>query len=276
MGPHPRTSLVGSVAALLVVGSACPTHSECPGDADCAPPACAVCRDEKCSGVLSWCVDEPDCLCLSDCLGREDIPGVEGSLAGCGLEERPASFAALEECVAVACPDSEDECSTPAGYSFPDGTVLETTDEIGDGALADCGFDDALAFDPLGAVVQLQSVDRTVCVRLTREDLGPAEQANTSWALRSFHAGPLGRVSEVSDEAALCWYSSHHNFADWAHAWTGTRHYDLKLEESGHGGERSYELHSSRAGPLDVDACAPVADGTDPIGEPLKLFPYRP
>jgi hypothetical protein len=213
---------------------------------------------------------------MSDCLGAEGIPGVDACLASCDLAERPLAFAALEECVAVACPDSEDECSVPADYVFPDGTVLETTDEIGDGALPDCGFDDALAFDPLGDVLQLESIDGSVCVRLVREDLGPGDQANTAYALVSLTVGPLGRVSSVSAELALCWYASHHNFADWAHAWTGTRHYDLKLEESGHGGERSYELLSFAQGPLLDAGCAPVADGTSPIGEALKLFPYDP
>lgn len=265
-----------TLVLLVALGVACPTSSDCPAGSTCAPPPCAACRDEKCGDVLTYCVDEPDCLCMSDCLGKDGVPGVDACLTSCALGERPQSFAALEECVAVTCPDAEDECSTPAGYTFPDGTVLETTDDIGDGTLADCGFDAALVFDPLGEVLQLQSVDGSVCVRLAREELGPGERANTAWALRSFVAGPRWLVSAVDDEAALCWYASHHNFADWTHVWTGTRHYDLKLEESGHGGARSYELHSARGAAVDPSACAPVADGIDPIGEPLKLFPYSP
>ena len=77
---------------------------------------------------------------------------------------------------------------------------------------------------------------------------------------------------EVDDAAALCWYSSHHNFADWAHVWTGTRRHDLHLEEFGHGGVRTYALYTFEEGPLD-GACAPTADGTAPVGEPLELFP---
>ncbi len=36
------------------------------------------------------------------------------------------------------------------------------------------------------------------------------------------------------------------------------------------------ELHTFEQGPLEVDACAPRADGTGPIGPPIPLFPVDP
>ena len=114
-----------------------------------------------------------------------------------------------------------------------------------------------------------------MCVRLERRSDGPGDAANTAYTLLRAHIGPLGTVADVDQAAALCWYASHHNFSDWAHVWTGTRRHDLHLEEYGHGGERSYALYTFSQGPLD-GICAATADGVDPIGEPLKLFPVNP
>ena len=64
---------------------------------------CGDCRDEKCSDLVDICDDDPDCKCMSKCLGNNGVPGVEGCLDKCDLTERPLDFVAVEECVAIAC-----------------------------------------------------------------------------------------------------------------------------------------------------------------------------
>ncbi len=240
---------------------------------------CADCVKEKCADIAAICNVDPDCACMVDCLGRRGVPGVERCLDGCGLTERPADFVPVEECVAVTCPDS-DECSTPAGYEPP---LIPSTDDTsaleahgGGGALADCGFDAALAFDPDGSTLQLESLNGNVCVRIERHNEGPGSLANTEWSLQEMAVGPPGGVSLVDAPADICWYSSHHNFFDWAHAWTGSVHYDLKLKEDDHGGPRTYALFPYEQGPLDAGTCAVRTDGTTPIGEPITMYPYDP
>jgi len=237
---------------------------------------CAVCRDEKCADLVSYCVQDADCACMSSCLGNQGIPGVNGCLSSCGLTERPPAFIPLEECVAVACPDS-DECSTPSNYEVPDASTSTdaSTDDIGGGDLADCSFDPDLRFDPTGTILQLESADGNVCVRLERLNGGAGSLANTRWILLDIRVGSLGAVSHVDDPADLCWYSSHHNFSDWVHVWTGTRRHDLQLAEDGHDGARTYELHTFEQGPLD-GTCAPLADGTGPIDGVVELLPFNP
>jgi hypothetical protein len=237
-------------------------------------PFCAECRNEKCSDVAAYCNEEVGCRCMSRCLGREGVPGIEACLGTCGLSERPPAFLHVEECVAAACPDSEDECSTPPGYVPPDPTVPTTTADIGGGDMPDCGFDRALPFDPAGTVLQLETADGRVCARIERRAEGEGRLANTSYALVDVRVGPLGMVARDGAGAASCYYSSHHNFADWVHFWTGRRRHDLKLERFGEDGAWSFELHSFEQGP--IGECAPLPDGTSPVGEPLALLPVRP
>ena len=196
------------------------------------------------------------------------------------LDERPTDFILVEECVAIACPD-EDECSTPSDYVPPELPSSDDTTALvkhgGDGDLADCGFDTDLAFEEDGPTLQLESKNGNVCVRLERQNEGSGNLANTEWSLKEMQVGPLGGVSLIDDESDLCWYSSHHNFKDWAHLWTGTRHHDIMIALDGHGGERTYELHTAEEGPLDNSLpCAPLADGIGPIGYPVSLFPVNP
>jgi len=240
---------------------------------------CADCVDEKCSDLADVCAADPDCACMADCLGLEGVPGVEGCLATCGLTERPVDFIPVEECVAVSCPDS-DECSTPSDYEPPEIPSTDDTSALeahgGGGDLADCGFDTGLAFDPWGTTLQLQSLNGQVCVRLERENVSTGDLPYIEWALLEMRAGPLGGVSLVDDPADLCWYSSHHNFFDWAHAWTGAVRYDLNLKEDDHGGPRTYALVPYAQGPVDPAACSPTTDGTEPIGGPITMYPYEP
>jgi hypothetical protein len=247
----------------------------------CAEEACVDCMTEKCSDLIGYCEQDTNCKCMSDCLGNDSIPGVEGCLTKCDVNERPSGFAVVEECVATACPDS-DECSTPSGYTPPDTgdtdtTPIDTTaiDGLGGGSLADCVFDSGLEFKPEGDILQLKSADKNVCVRIEREDEGSGSLANTSWNLTRIHVGPLGEVALVEDSSAMCWYSSHHNFRDWVHVWTGSTHHDLNIIEEGHGGERVYELHTFEQGPLGNE-CSPLSDGTIPIGPVIPLFPFNP
>ncbi len=155
------------------------------------------------------------------------------------------------------------------------GGTDDTSTGVGD--LADCSFDDGLSFDGEGTVLQLESASADVCVRLERRNDGPGDYANTAWTLLDARVGPLGEVSHVDDQQALCWYDSHHNFLDWAHIWTTEgRHYDVKLKLDDHGGNRTYELHTFASGPAQAMTCGSWADGTDPIGGPIELFPFNP
>ncbi len=85
----------------------CRTNSAAGGRCDC--------MDEKCADLIRICQRNAACTCLSSCLGQRRVGGIPSCLTDNGLAERPPGFAALEECVGVACPDS-DECATPAGW----------------------------------------------------------------------------------------------------------------------------------------------------------------
>ncbi len=241
---------------------------------------CGDCRDEKCHDLVEYCAEDDDCHCMSDCLGDKGMPGIDACLDKCGLETRPPAFIPLEECVAVACPDKGDECATPKDYEAPEAPEADagvSDAGIGSGEMPDCSFDAALSFDPEGEVLQLESEDKSVCVRLERRNDGAGSLANTKYTLIDVWLGPYGEVSHISDESAMCYYSSHHNFKDWAHVWTGARHHDLLIAEDGHGGERTYELHTAQQGPIDSSIpCAPLADGEGAIGYPILLYPVTP
>jgi hypothetical protein len=179
-----------------------------------------------------------------------------------------------------------DASATPDASALPDSAELP--DSVAPGAdgselppiggdLPDCSFDRGLPFDPAGTVLQLESADQSICVRLERRNDGAGSLANVTWTLIDIRVGPLGAVAHVDDPAALCWYSSHHNFLDWAHTWTGTVHYDLKVKLDGHDGPRTYTLYVFAQGPIDPTAsCSPLADGSEPIGDPIELFPVNP
>ncbi len=262
-------SILHALVVLLVASAGCSGGGE----------SCAVCVDEKCSDLVALCDTDPDCACMVDCLGESGIPGVEACLPSCGLTERPAGFYEVEACTGVACPDTGDECSTPADWTPPEQSVTcdgTGSGGLGGGSLADCSFEPDLGFDPDGAVLQLESADQTVCARVERRDDGAGTLANTEYTLLDLRVGPLGQVAHVDSAADLCWYASHHNFRDWAHAWTGNRHFDLELEEDGHSGARSYFLFGYEQGPLDGASCAPTAEGTLCIDGPIELFPVNP
>lgn len=76
------------------------------------PDDCTVCQREKCCDLYQFCGMDPDCTCMAECVGAVGLGGVDGCLGDCGLAERPRSFSPLEECMTLACPDS-DECSAP-------------------------------------------------------------------------------------------------------------------------------------------------------------------
>jgi hypothetical protein len=105
--------------------------------------------------------------------------------------------------------------------------------------------------------------------------IGGGSLANTEWTLLDIQLGPLGEVALVDDPAALCWFSSHHNFIDWARAWTGSRHFDIKIEGF-NAASRTYLLYTFEQGPIDASACAPTITGYDCIGEPIELPPVNP
>ena len=207
--------------------------------------ACGECVAEKCCELTELCSIDADCACMAMCIGTESLAGVDGCLDTCGVTGSPRGFADLASCVATTCPDG-DECSVPAGFTPPPDaapTGPTSSANIGSGMLADCSFDAGLTYDPNGDILQLASADGSLCARVERRDDGPGSLANTQFTLISLLVGPLGEVVQLDHPSALCWYSSHHNFNDWAHAWSGSRHYDLKMARTGHGAAPTYALH---------------------------------
>lgn len=272
----PTGATILGLAAGLLLGSGALTS--------CAGETCEDCIGEKCSALRDMCEENSDCGCVSDCIGRSGIPAIDDCLETCGLTERPSGYAELEDCVTYGCPDS-DECSSrnmnpagdpPAGCDYS----MATGAPFSDGTLADCAFDGSLAFDPTGEVLQLESTDQSVCVRIERRNDG-RKDGTTSWTLINMRVGTVGMVSLVEDSGDHCWYTSHHNFKDIAHAWTGTRHYDVIVAEPGHGGDRYYEIRPFEQGPLGADACGASSDQVTsecdtPISEPIGLVPVNP
>lgn len=247
-------------------------------DAGCSSDQeCATCLREKCADLIPRCEVDPGCACMVGCLGDNGIAGVDACLGTCSLSARPANFSEIESCAAVGCPDSGDECATPTGWTPPvQEIVCDHTGSggLGGGGLPDCGFDSALRFDPEGTALQLESADGNVCARLERRNDGAGSLANTRWTLIEAQVGSRGAVALVGP-SDHCWYSSHHNFRDWAHAWTGSRHYDLALKRDGHSGARTYLLYVFEQGPIDAVSCAPSADGAMCIDGPIELFPVN-
>jgi hypothetical protein len=238
------------------------------------PGSCSECIGEKCCDLLEQCAVDADCACMATCIGSESLRGVDGCLDTCGVSGSPRGFIPLAECVATTCPDS-DECSVPSNFMPPpagDAPGPMSNAGIGSGTLADCSFDAGLAYDPNGSVLQLESADSAVCVRLERRNEGRGSLANTQWTLLEMRVGPPGEVVLIDDPSSACWYSSHHNFNDWAHASSGTRRYDLKLALADHGAMPTYTLHVFEDAALNTASCPASADGACPIGEPIELF----
>jgi hypothetical protein len=82
-------------------------------------------------------------------------------------------------------------------------------------------------------------------------------------------------VCHTDDSANLCWFSSHHNYADWLHIDCGALHYDLNIGKNC--GELSnptstYRLHVFENEPAGTE-CNPSADGTCPVVTPIDLMP---
>jgi hypothetical protein len=242
------------------------------------PGACGECIAEKCCELAELCSADADCACMAMCIAAQSLAGVDGCLGSCGVDGSPPGFAALATCVAPTCPDG-DECSAPAGFAPPpelEPSCQSSSTELGSGTLADCSFDDSLAYDPDGAILQLESVDGSICARIERRDDGMGSMANIQFTLISILVGPLGEVVQLDDPADVCWYSSHHNFNDWAHAWSGSRHYDLKMARADHGVAPTYSLQVFEQGPLEGASCPALAEGSCQIGDTIELFPVMP
>jgi hypothetical protein len=285
--PTPRLLLPLLAASALLLLAACPTTGPGPGDDDddatdlvCevewVDTECSECIEEKCADLIPSCRENQGCSCMLDCITEEGLPSVDPCKEELGLSQLPEGFPSLEECVAFACPDS-DECSTPVDWS-PPGADLKCdhtgTGGFGGGDQPDCGFDPAIGFDPLGDVLQLEAADGTICVRLERRDDGSGSLENTFWTILDVRVGPPGEVAQVSAEQDICWYSSHHNFRDWVHVWTGSRRFDVVLKHEGHGGPWRYYLYAFEQGPL-PSTCPAVPEGEGCIDGPIVLHPYE-
>lgn len=237
------------------------------------PGACGRCMWEKaCASFQFRCAKDADCVCMAECVAVSGVNAVQTCLGQCALGEIPAGFAewvkgASDMCWDEGCGTLAEPVADPAA---PSGG------ETGAGSELDCGFDDTVAFDPCGEVLQLESEDGSLCVRIERRDDGPGGDANTGWTLLDARIGPRGQVCHVEQAADLCWFSSHHNYADWAHITCGELHYDLNMAKNCGTENRfpspTFRLHVFEGGPGGGE-CAPTADGSCPVVEPIELFP---
>ena len=238
------------------------------------PGACGRCMWEKaCASFLFRCAKNADCVCMAECVSSAGVNGVEACFDQCGLTESPPGFAEWVKGASDMCWD--EGCGT---LSEPIADPTSTTGgNTGAGSEADCAFDPSLVHDPCGAVLQLQSADGSLCARIERREEGPGDDANVRWTLLDARIGPLGQVCHVDDPADFCWFSSHHNYADWVHVSCGALHYDLNIgKDCGklRRPDSTYRLHVSESEPAG-DECAPTADGTCPVVAPIDLFPAQ-
>jgi len=145
------------------------------------------------------------------------------------------------------------------------------------GGAPDCGFDPGISFDLLtGTVLQLESADGEICMRLERRDDSPFPDGSaTLWTLLNVRVGKKGSVATVDAADALCWQVTHHNWLDVARIWTGTNRYDLELTTvGGHGGDSTFMLTVFENGPLDPEDTYCLQGGSAPRCPPIELFPY--
>jgi hypothetical protein len=272
-------SLAGTGGAAAGTGGAVATGCEAtdpfsgPPLRDCnLPGACGRCLWEKsCAAFDFQCARNADCVCMAECIGNFGVSGVQSCLGQCGLTALPPGFAEFANGAADMCWD--EGCGTLAEpLQDPPGSGAS----IGAGTDESCFFDTNLRYDPCGQVLQLQSSDGSICLRLERRNDGAGNDANTTWTLLDVRVGPLGEVCHTDDPAALCWFSSHHNYADWAHATCGDRHYDLNVAKNCgvHNSHPSptFRLHVFEIAPPGGE-CAPATAGLCPIGSPIDLFP---
>jgi len=260
-------------------GGATPSTCEDPGDfsgpqlRDCnLPGACGACMWEKaCASFQFRCAKDAGCVCMAECVAVAGVNATQGCFTQCGLTESPPGFAEWVKGASDMCWD--EGCGTLAAPVDDPGAT--TGGSTGAGTELDCAFDTTLSHDPCGAVLQLQSADGSVCARVERREDGPGTDANTSWTLLDVRIGPLGQVCHVDDVNDLCWFSSHHNYADWAHVTCGDLHYDLNIGKNCgklRNPASTYRLHVFEGAPAD-GTCAPTADGACPVVEPIDLFP---
>jgi hypothetical protein len=237
------------------------------------PGACGRCMWEKaCASFLFRCAHDADCVCMAECVGSAGVGGTESCLDQCGLTESPPGFA---EWVKGASDMCWDEGCGVLGEPPPDPGAV-TGGDTGSGTEPDCAFDTNLSYDPCGEVLQLQSEDGSFCVRIERREDGPGGDANTSWTLLDARVGPLGQVCHTDDTAGLCWFSSHHNYSDWAHVTCGDLHYDVNMAKNCGVEDRSpsptFRLHIFESAPTG-GTCAPTADGSCPVVAAMDLLP---
>ena len=233
------------------------------------PGACGTCMWEKaCASFLFRCSRNADCVCAAECVGQAGVNAWPGCLDQCGLTDSPPGFAdwlkgASDMCYDEGCGILQDP---PVDPDAPDG-------DPGAGTEADCAFDPEWSYHPCNEVLQLQSADGSVCARIERRNDGPGDDANTKWTLLDVRVGPLGQVCHTDVEADLCWFNSHHNYAEWLHVECGGLHYEINIGQ-GCGEESNpssnFQLHVFEKGGTE---CSPTSDGSCEVVAPMELFP---
>jgi hypothetical protein len=238
------------------------------------PGACGRCLWEKaCASFLFRCAHDADCVCMAECVAAAGVAATDGCFDQCGLTSSPPGFADWVRGASDMCWD--EGCGTLAAP--PPETTTDTTGAgAGAGTEPDCAFDTGLPYDPCGPVLQLQSADGSLCARIERRNDGPGDDANTRWTLLDVRIGPLGQVCHATGPEQVCWFSSHHNYSEWAHVSCGGLHYDLNIGK-GCGKltnpDSTFRLHVFEQEPELTGACAPTADGTCPVVAPMDLMP---
>ena len=242
------------------------------------PGACGRCMWEKaCASFLFLCAKSPDCVCMAECVGGAGVDGTQGCFDQCGLTESPPGFAEWVKGASDMCWDEGCGILAEPIAELVAEPATTTGKSPGAGTDPDCAFDSSLSHDPCGPVLQLQSADGSLCARIERREEGPGSDANVTWTLIDARIGPLGQVCHAANPADFCWFSSHHNYADWIHVSCGGLHYDLNIgKDCGklRNPASTYRLHVFEGAPSGGE-CAPTADGTCPVVAPLELFPAQ-
>lgn len=264
----------GSLAGTDGAATSCESAFSGPELRDCSlPGACGRCMWEKaCPQFLFQCAHDAGCVCTAECVATAGVASTESCLGQCGLSASPPGFTEWVKLASDMCWD--EGCGRLS--SPPPDPPSTSGASIGAGTEPDCLFDANLPYDPCGSILQLQSADGSICMRIDRRNDGPGTDFNTAWTLLDVLVGPLGEVCHTNDPGALCWFASHHNFGDWAHVSCGNRHYDLNVASNcgvhNTSPSPTFRLHVSESAPPS-GGCGPTNDGVCPIGTPIDLFP---
>ena len=91
--------VIGAAVAACFSPSSAP-EAQCPTSDD--DNACEVCAKQNCCAELTACQEDPDCDCVSECIGQMGPSQIDACLSICDIEIAPAELDTLAECAEAA------------------------------------------------------------------------------------------------------------------------------------------------------------------------------